>query len=436
RATFTDGFHLKSGDDFDLHVGGRIEMDYRGIFDRPIDTAETGAPAKVLPDTFFLRELFLTLDGTIYQDFGFKLNMDFSPQGANSTTGPAGTAAIPENAWLEWKHFEFFRIQAGQFKSPNEVETLESPLFTEFISRSLTSRFVENQDMGVQIYGSLADSLFTYQIAYQDGRDITANSGRALNDDNDGKEWGARFTLAPFVTQADSPLSGLRVGVWGSYGREGNGGRQGGLETYSANGFQTTEFGISFVEFTNANYLLIGRRVREGAELTYTVGPFEVRGEWLQRRDEYQTTATAVAPFVDRVLPIHSYYLQATCIVTGETKIADARVTPKQNFEPWNGGWGALELGVRWAAVGVKRDRADDLVGGGDIIAAGNSTHVGALTIGENWWFTKNVKWAFNWIHEQFDEGVTFVDARTSNPAGTIRRHNMGGFLSQFQIDF
>ncbi|HXX95370.1 MAG TPA: hypothetical protein VEN81_17240, partial [Planctomycetota bacterium] len=26
RASFTDGFHLKSGDDFDLHIGGRVEL--------------------------------------------------------------------------------------------------------------------------------------------------------------------------------------------------------------------------------------------------------------------------------------------------------------------------------------------------------------------------------------------------------------------------
>ena len=340
---------------------------------------------------------------------------------------------------MEWKHFDWFRIMAGQFKSPNEAETLESPLFTEFISRSMMSRFVENFDMGVQIYGSVADSLFTYQIAYQDGRDITANSGRGLNDDNDGKEWGARFTLAPFVQQKDSPLAGLRLGCWGSVGHEGNGGRQGNIEQYSGNGFQSTEFGVSYIEFNNGagppfNYLLIGRRVREGAEMTYNVGPFEMRGEWMQRRDEYATTAASIHPFVSRMLPIHAYYMQATVIVTGETKIPDTRITPKQNFEPWNGGWGAVELGVRWSAVGINTDRADDIATGGDIRTAGSSTHVHSLTIGENWWFTKNVKWALDYVHEGYLEGVTMTDARSIT--GTVHRRNMDGFLSQFQIDF
>ena len=439
RVSFTDGFHLKSGDDFDLHIGGRVEADYRGIFDRPINLAVTGGNAKVLPDTFFFRELFLSMDGTLYKDWGFKINGDFSPQGANSTTPAGQSATIPENAWVEWKHFDWFRIMAGQFKSPNEAETLESPLFTEFISRSMMSRFVENFDMGVQIYGSVADSLFTYQIAYQDGRDITANSGRGLNDDGDAKEWGARFTLAPFVQQKDSPLSGLRLGVWGSYGHEGNGGRQGAasgaaVEQYSGNGFQSTEFGVSYIEFAAANYFLIGRRVREGAELTYNVGPFEMRGEWMQRRDEYETTAASIHPFVSRMLPIHAYYMQATVILTGETKLPDTRITPKQNFEPWNGGWGAIELGVRWSAVGIGTDRADDLATAGNIRTMGNSNHNNALTIGENWWFTKNVKWALNYIHEGYDEGVFMSDSR--GPTGVAHRRNMEGFLSQFQIDF
>ena len=438
--SFTDGFHLKSGDDFDIHIGGRVEVDFRDVLDRPISLAQTGAGAKDLPNTFFFHELFLSLDGTLYKDWGFKLNGDFSPQGANSTTPAGQSATIPENAWLEWKHFKEFRVMFGQFKSPNEAETLESPLFNEFVQRSIMSRFVENFDLGIQIYGDIADSMFTYQIAYQDGRDITANSGRGLLDDNDGKEWGARFTFAPFAPDKSSPLKNLRVGIWGSYGREGQGGARGGVEQFGGNGFQSTEFGISYLEFTQTtgaapgviHYLLLGRRVREGGELTYAMGPFEIRGELMQRRDQFLITSAANAG-EDHFLATRAYYGQITYIVTGEEKIVDSRITPNHNFDPSAGGWGAVELGVRYAGVAVDRQRLNDLNPAGNIIAAGNSNHVSSFTVGANWWLTKNVRWAFDWVHEHYAEGVTFAD---SSPTGTTHRSNMGGFLTQVQIDF
>jgi len=380
------------------------------------------------------------MDGTIYRDWGFKLNEDFSPQGANATTPVNQSAAIPENSWLEWKHFREFRIQAGQFKSPCEVETLQSPLFTEFVSRSLMSRFVENQDLGVNIYGDIGEGLFTYQIAWQNGRDITANSGRSLADDNDGKEWGARFTVAPFVQDRDSFLKYLRVGVWGSYGREGNGGSAGNTEQFAATGFQSTEFTVSYLEFTQTtgaapgvtHYLLLGRRVREGGELTYAVGPLEIRGELMQRRDEFLITSAANAG-EDHFLATRAYYAQVTYIVTGEEKIPDARISPAHNFEPSVGGWGAVELGVRYSGVAVDRHRLNDLNPAGNIIAAGNSNHVSVLTVGANWWLTKNVRWAFNWVHEHYAEGVTFLD---TSPTGSSHRVNLGGLLTQVQIDF
>jgi phosphate-selective porin len=446
KVSFTDGFHLKSGEDFDLHVGGRVEIDYREILNRPILPNQTGALAKEFPNTFFFRELFLSLDGTLYKDWGFKLNEDFSAQGANSTT-PAGspatgvggsTGTIPENSWLEWKHFREFRIQAGEFKSPNEAETLASPLFTEFVSRSLMSRFVENQDLGVNVYGDIGEGLFTYQIAWQDGRGILSNGGRALVDDNDGKEWGARFTVAPFVQENGSFLSGLRAGVWGSYGREGQGGIRGNTEVYSASGFQSTEFNVAYLEFPSGagvqNYVLLGRRIREGGELTYAVGPFEFRGELMQRRDEFLMTA-GPRTREDHLLAIRTYYAQVTYVVTGEEKIPDARISPRRNFDPTAGGWGALELGVRYSAVGIDRNRLNDISPAGNILTSptGNSNHVSSLTLGANWWLTKNVRLAFNWIHEHYAEGVTFTD---TSPSGSTRRVNLGGFLTQLQIDF
>ncbi|HLY10958.1 MAG TPA: porin, partial [Planctomycetota bacterium] len=367
-ASFTDGFHIKSGDgNFDLHVGGRVEEDFRGIFDRPVD-GPTGPAAKVQPDTFFFHELFLSVDGTIYKDWGFKLNGDFSPQGANATNPLVGTgaisAAIPEQAWVEWKHFDEFRLQFGQFKSPNEAESIESPLFQEVVNRSPMSRFVENWELGMQAYGSIWESLFTYQVALMNGRGHLANGGKGLVDDNDGKEVDARMTAAPWVGDKQSFLKGLRVGVWGSYAHEGEGSPRTGQQPQGfppGVGFQSTDLSVSYLEFGGAGgFVFHGVRLREGAELTYAVGPFEFRGEVMQRRDEFFMTA---GPFngADRMLGMHGYYGQVSYILTGEEKIPDARITPAHPLDLSKGDWGAMELAFRYGGVSFAQATLDEM---------------------------------------------------------------------------
>src|SRR5580765_8869440 len=74
KASFTDGFHIKSTDgNFDLHVGGRWEEEYRYTFNRLSSGARTSV------NTFYVREAFISVDGTVYKNWGFKLNGDFTP---------------------------------------------------------------------------------------------------------------------------------------------------------------------------------------------------------------------------------------------------------------------------------------------------------------------------------------------------------------------
>jgi phosphate-selective porin OprO/OprP len=435
--TFTDGFHVKSSDgNFDLHIGGRVEEVYREILDRPILGGAAGASgpaAKVQPNTFYFHELFLSMDGTIYKDWGFKIIGDFAPQGANATNPTVATGAISgtiaEQAWLEWKHFDWIHVQFGQFKSPNEAESIESPLFQEVVNRSPMSRFVQNWETGMQIYGSFLESLFTYNVALMNGRGHLANGGRSLVDDNDGKEVDWRLTAAPFVQDADSYwLRGLRVGWWGSYAREGQGSPRNGSLTQGfppGAGFQSTDFGVSYLEFPGG-FVFHGVRTREGAELTYVVGPFEMRGEVMERRDEFFVTATAA----DRFLGMRGYYGQVSCILTGEDKIPDTRIVPKRPLDPLNGGWGAVELAARFGGVTIDRAALNEIFAPANPTTA-NSNRMTSLATGVNWWFTKNTRFAFDYVTEHYYDGILFA---ATGP--NVDRKHLNGFLAQVQLDF
>ena len=104
----------------------------------------------------------------------------------------------------------------GQFKAPMSQERLTSRLFSDFVEDSILTRFVPGYDIGVQLQGRLADGIFNYQAAIVNGRSHLDNQGRSRNDDNDTKEGVGRITIAPFATQKDSPLKGLRFGGSGS----------------------------------------------------------------------------------------------------------------------------------------------------------------------------------------------------------------------------
>jgi hypothetical protein len=76
KASFTDGFHLKTTDGkFDLHIGGRWLEEYRYTFNRPVN----GGGLRTSTNSFYIREAFISLDGTLYKDWGFKFNGDLAP---------------------------------------------------------------------------------------------------------------------------------------------------------------------------------------------------------------------------------------------------------------------------------------------------------------------------------------------------------------------
>ncbi len=395
---FTDGLHIKSrGGDFDLNLGGRFIEHYRLVLGRP-DVSRT------VPDTFFVRESFIELEGTVYKEFGFRMYGDF-------TSSAGGPVASIETAWVEWKRFEEFRIIFGQFKAPNSMETMSSTLFPDCVERSILSRFVPGLELGINAYGKLWDGLLTYQAALTNGRSHLASAGRTRNDDNDEKEVLGRLTLSPFVGDKDSFLSKLRLGVYGS---------RGGADDVAMDpnfDVATTELSVTYLDSTAG--FLDGRRTRMGAELSWAVGPASLRGELLFREDEIRDAASTV----EEDLPTRAWYAQATWILTGEEKFVESRITPARPFNPGEGGWGAFEVVFRIAGAETGED---EFVAVGNTLV-GQSNEVRTFTTGFNWYPIKHVRFSANYIHEDYREDVDFGGGRVEDA--------LDGFLLRFQID-
>jgi phosphate-selective porin OprO/OprP len=416
KASFTDGFHIKSTDgNFDLHIGGRVEEEYRYTFNRPAD----GAAQRTSVNSFYTREEFISVDGTVFKNWGFKVNGDFSASGA----------ALTEEYYVEYKELKEFRLVFGSFKQPVSMETTDSPRFAELINRSPMARFIPNFDIGIKAYGSFMDSMFTYELAVTNGRSHTANIGRGQPDDNDGKEYAVRITTAPFVTDKESPLKGLRIGGYATFAHEGQASNLAPTGLAAAN-IATNELGVTYLNLTGAGgYRFYGDRYRIGGEFTYAYGPFMLRGEVMGRHDEVVKPATG-GPFTyNNLLSTMGYYGEVSFVVTGEDRVPNARIVPRNPFSLKDGGMGALELAARFGAVSMDSAVLQDLGVGLGRAGGANSNRAESFTFGANWWPVQNVKLSLNYIAEYYgSDGVQL----SPNHHGS----HMNGMVAHFQVDF
>lgn len=406
-ATFTEGFHLMDDDgNFDMHLGGRVILHYRDVFGLPHSFAALPA-GRTQPDTLYVNSFYLISEGTIFKEWGYRVTAEVS-------TTTAGPTARPETTYVEWKRFSEFSMRFGNIKVPISPDTIASPLYLDEIERSIFALFVPNFELAAMAYGSLWESVVTWQAALSNGRSYTAGQGRARNDDDGAKEGIGRVTLAPFVQDKENVLRLLRVGVSGTVGSADKVPMQANFV------MATTELAVAWL-IPNTNDFLDGRRSRVAAELSWARGPGSIRAEALYRSDE----VTRPAAGVDERLLTRTGYVQAGFILTGEDKILDARIKPAHPFDLGKGDFGAFELVARTAYASLERgtllNLATDL--------SSNTNRMSSVTLGLNWWPVQNVRFSIDGIHEKYYGGVLFL------PSGT-RESSLYGVLARFQVDF
>ena len=424
KASFTDGFHIKTADgSFDLHIGGRWLEEYRYTFNRRSD-----GTLRTSTNTFYAREVFISLDGTLFKDFGFKVNGDFSQNqtAGVATAAPAGTTvstgAIIEEAWVEWKSFKEFRLMFGSFKAPASFEITDSPRFAKLIQRSPMARFEPNFDTGIKAYGSFMDTTFTYELAVTNGRSHLANTGRDNTDDNDGKEYDGRITIAPFASDKDSPFKYFRVGVYGTFAHIGQ--NTGINPTGWPGNISTNELAVNYYQFPAGSARMAGDRYRVGGEATFAYGPAMVRGEFMTRNDEL-TDLAGVGTGQHSLLRTVGYYVEGSVLLTGEDEIPNGRVVPKNPFNPSQGTWGAFELVGRFGCVSMDRSVLEDL---GSVFPGANSNRASSITLGFWWWPIPNVRFGMDYVAENYYSGVQL--------SGVHHGSHVNGILARAQVDF
>ena len=138
--------------------------------------------------SFNLRNVNLSLDGNLGDNFDYKLQVAF-----------AGSPKVSD-AYGRLKFSDALNVQIGQFKLPFSLENAISPTSLEaFDNSQVISTFCGGRDIGVALYGSLGENKFAeYSVGVFNG------SGTNKADADKYKDYVGRLII-------NTPLDGLAI---------------------------------------------------------------------------------------------------------------------------------------------------------------------------------------------------------------------------------
>jgi phosphate-selective porin OprO/OprP len=103
----------------------------------------------------------------------------------------------------------------------------------------------------------------------------------------------------------------------------------------------------------------------------------------------------------------HGFYIYGSYVLTGEHRSYNTgrgffeTVEPKRKFDPFNGDWGAWEVGLRYSLLDLEHlDLEDEEISGG---------RLHGVTAGLNWYLNKHVRLMANYTRSD-REGVGTAD--------------------------
>ena len=352
-------------------------------------------------DTFILRRVRPTLEGTFGGIYDFRFMPDFAS---------GRTVIVDAYAAARFKPGAVLTV--GKFKPPVGLERLQSSADIRFIERALPTNLVPNRDLGVQLSGDFAGGAFSYQLGYFNG--VTdGNSSDSLPtpdvESDTAGDYAARVFFQPFINSENFNLRGLGFGIGTTWqdvpGNPGNT----YLSAYRSPGQQSvfsyranTATGVTPNNATFAN----GERLRLAPQLYYYRGSFGLLGEYTQVDQDVSRTVAGTTR--TDTLTNSAWQVQFSWFVTGEEE-AFRGFTPGSTLQPGKPGWGAFEVVARYHELDVD----DDAFAGGANSFANPLTAISKETaygVGVNWYPWNTVKLSLNYETTTFEGGAATGD--------------------------
>ncbi|MGR6035308.1 MAG: OprO/OprP family phosphate-selective porin [Candidatus Nitrosoglobus sp.] len=371
----SEGFFLRSADRaFELRLRGTLQLDARFFFDNSNNATLSNPDLEI-------RRARPIIEGILFRYFDFRFMPDFGQ----------GQTVLPVDGYLGFNYWPQFRIRAGKFKPPVGLERQQSVQDVLFMERGLPANLLPGRETGIQLYGDVLAKHLTYQVGiFYSARD---NTNVTEFFQNNGTDFAARIFAFPFLNHSADWLKGLGIGIGGSYGS---------LKGQLSN-FRIPSGGTGVISFFTyrKGVTAAGDRFRISPQLYYAWGPFGLLGEYAYNSQEVQQETTLDA------LDHRAWQLAASYVLTGENASFKG-VKPRQDFNPAQGAWGALELKARYNELHV--DSSAFPIFADPTRSAHN---VQAWAVGINWYPTPNIKTMLDYEEGYFKGGAVSGDRAT-----------------------
>lgn len=386
---------------------GTLHADYRAF---------GGDSVPETADTFLLRRVRPTFEGTFGNIYDFRFTPDFG-----------GGRSVIIDAYVAARFNPAAVITLGKFKPSVGLERLQSGADLRFIERGLPTSLVPNRDIGVQLSGDIAGSVFSYQVGYFNGVTDGGSSESLPTPDVESDtagDFAARVFFQPFLNSENFSLRGLGFGIGATWQDVDGLPTNTYLAAYRSPGQQSifsyranTATGVTPNNATFAD----GQRLRLAPQFYYSRGQFGILGEWTQVEQDVSRTVGGVTR--SDTLTNTAWQTQFSWFLTGEDE-AYRGFTPNSTFRPGKTGSGAFELVARYQVLDV--DNA--AFTGGATSFANPLTAVSKATaygVGLNWYPWNTVKLSINYDLTEFEGG-----------AATGDRDDEQALFSRFAINF
>jgi phosphate-selective porin OprO/OprP len=395
------GFTLQSADGANvIHLRGNVSLDGRFFSD---------SSTPVTADTWLVRRLRPTLEGTLDHIIDFRIMPDFA-QGKT----------ILQDGWANVRFEPWLALEFGKFKAPVGLERLQLEQFARFIEPALTADLLPYRDLGLKLGGTLGRGILTYDVAVLDGVvDEGSTDGNSVPDTNStGKfTWDGRLFARPFLQTDAKALRGLGIGLAQTYVKD-SGVNTASTTTSLLAGYKTTGQQsmsgyrgntVSGGAFNNAT-IAAGIERRTVPQFYYYFRSLGLLGEYVAESQQVQRNLTAAS---NRLATLNNsaWQLQAAWFITGEDEGYDT-ATPRREFRPGHGGTGAWEIVARYHEISFDPQA---FAGGANsfanpAIAARSARAIGA---GANWYLDRNFKIQLDYEVTRFTGGATGGDRPT-----------------------
>jgi phosphate-selective porin OprO/OprP len=376
------------------------------------------------------RRARLGVEGTAFKNFNWRLEADF-----------AGNVVQIQDAYVQYVGIKPLQITIGQHKAPFGLESNNSDNYNVFIERGMFTNVAGNigaeRRIGVSLgyikpnftvtaglfgenesIGRAANNASASATCAKSNPPANTPKPNACDTPDEGYGFNARATWEPILE--DRKI--LHVGASTFYRTD--------LRTATAVGVQASD--RPNIRVDNGNIIDSGvipdakSAWYYGFEATGVYGPFTLAGEYGHLKIHRENTADLPAATLATLDPLRGdpsfegWYVYGTWFLTGESRPFKSgnfeRVRPFKNFDG-KGGWGALELALRydWASVSGTPLRSRE----------GNKAH--SLTAGLNWYWNPFIKLQFNYIRF----------AGTNTPLDPIGNKTEGeAFATRLHIDW